>query len=78
MNFKKDNQALLTLREKMWTEHEGCEKQVLRGLTGLPVGLQEAKCPKCGSVKIRGALITSTADEQDPNIICCDCGYWWD
>ena len=35
-------------------------------------------CPKCGSKNLTGAIITETADEQDPNILCLDCGYWRD
>lgn len=78
MNFKGNIQAFENLKEKMWTEGRENEKRTLQGLTCLPIGLQEAICPKCGSMKLSGALITPTADEQDPNIICCDCGYWWD
>lgn len=50
----------------------------VRGLVALPIGLKECKCPKCGGTNLKGALITETADEQDPNILCMDCGYWRD
>ena len=44
----------------------------------LPVGYKDTPCTKCGSLNLTGVLITETADEQDPNIICKDCGYWFD
>lgn len=64
-------------QEKLWTDlqHEEC---TLRGIVPVPVGLKNGRCPKCNSINIRGAIITPTADEQDPNIVCLDCGYWWD
>lgn len=66
-----------TIQEKAWTEcnHQGNK---IRGFAPLPVGLRYSSCPKCGSYNISGVLIIPEADEQDPNIICLDCGYWWD
>lgn len=63
--------------EKLWTDDKD-KKYTLRGTVPVPVGLKNCRCPKCNSMNISGALITETADEQDPNIICLDCGYWWD
>ena len=61
----------------IWTDNEK-DKRTLRGLCSLPIGYRKAKCSKCKSEKLSGALITETADEQDPNILCLDCGYWFD
>lgn len=40
----------------------------------LPKGYKMAVCPICGGLHLTGALITEFADEQDPDIICKDCG----
>jgi len=40
----------------------------------LPIGYKLAVCPICGGVHLVGTLITKNADEQDPDIICRDCG----
>ena len=48
------------------------------GICDLPVGCKNEKCQSCGGSNLKGAIITKTADEQDPNIICLDCGYWRD
>lgn len=66
------------LQDKMWTDVEGHENAVIRGFAPLPAGLVNTKCPKCGSTNLKGVLITETADAEDPNIICTDCGYWRD
>ena len=63
--------------ENIWTDNKE-DKRTLKGLCSLPVGYKDAQCPKCKSKKITGALITETADEQDPNILCLECGYWFD
>jgi hypothetical protein len=41
--------------------------------TSLPVGWQDRKCPNCSGDVLRAALITPSADEQDPDIICTTC-----
>ncbi len=53
---------------------------VKNGLADLPRGYQggASRCQRCKSKNISGALITPTADYADPNIICLDCGSWWD
>lgn len=61
----------------IWTDNKE-DKRISRGLYSLPVGYKDAKCPKCKGGKIAGAFITETADEQDPNILCLECGYWFD
>lgn len=63
--------------EKLWTDYESNHGNV-RAVCSLPIGVRGAKCPKCGSKNLTGALITPTANEQDPNILCKDCGYWRD
>ena len=63
--------------KKLWTDYES-EHNTVRGVCQLPVGIRGSSCPKCGSKELTGALITPTADEQDPNILCKDCGYWRD
>jgi hypothetical protein len=67
---------------KIWTEPrpDGSEDiRASRGLAPLPKGLIDARCPHCGTFgSLTGALITPTADENDPNIACCACGYWRD
>lgn len=61
----------------IWTDDPN-DTRTLRGHAPLPIGLKGQKCPKCGSHELTGAIITETADEYDPNILCCNCGYWWD
>ena len=40
----------------------------------LPKGYEFAICPVCGGIHLSGTLISEFADEQDPDIICKDCG----
>lgn len=40
----------------------------------LPIGYKYTACPKCGGTHLTGALLTENADEQDPDILCKDCG----
>ena len=63
--------------DKLWTDYES-EYNTVRSVCALPLGLKDSVCPKCGSKAMTGALITSTADESDPNILCKECGYWRD
>ncbi len=65
-------------QEKLWTDRDYSGDSIIRGFSPLPVGIQGSKCPKCGSRNLRGVLITVSADESDPNILCIDCGYWRD
>ena len=53
-----------------------CRTARLR-LVSLPLGWRKAKCPKCGSHELTGAIITPTADDFDPNILCERC-HWFD
>lgn len=64
------------LQDKLWTDNNYLGDTTIRGFAPLPIGLQGAHCPKCHSVNLRGCMIMPTADEQDPNIVCLDCGYW--
>ena len=66
--------------DRIWNEKDPLEGGVKNGLAGLPRGYQggAVRCVKCGSNNISGALITPTADQADPNILCLNCGYWWD
>lgn len=54
------------------------EELKINGTCPLPIGCKDEKCLNCGSNNLTGAIITETADEQDPNILCLDCGYWRD
>ena len=75
--FRRDCDSIMN--EKIWTDNENDEREVnFRGTVPLPAGLRGSKCPKCGSYNLKGAIISKTADEQDPNILCLDCGYWRD
>lgn len=67
-----------SLQDKLWTDNNYNGDKTIRGIVPVPVGYVNGKCPKCGSKNIRGAIIMPTADEQDPNLMCLDCGYWWD
>ncbi len=67
-----------SLQDKLWTDNNYPGDTTIKGFAPLPVGLRDSKCPKCKSSNIRGVMIMPTADEQDPNIVCLDCGYWWD
>jgi DNA-binding XRE family transcriptional regulator/DNA-directed RNA polymerase subunit RPC12/RpoP len=61
--------------DKLWTDYESDYTEI-HALYPLPLGHKGSMCPKCGSKEMTGARITPTADEQDPNILCKDCGYW--
>jgi DNA-directed RNA polymerase subunit RPC12/RpoP len=62
---------------KIWIDYN-IDYTIVLSLCPLPFGIKSSVCPKCGSKEMSGALITPTADEQDPNILCKDCGYWRD
>ena len=40
----------------------------------LPIGYKLAVCPICGGIHLTGTLLNESADEQDPDIMCKDCG----
>ena len=40
----------------------------------LPKGYKLAICPICGGIHLTGIIMSEFADEQDPDIICKDCG----
>ena len=61
---------------RAWTDDKSDKRQP-RGYEPLPKGLVGKKCPKCGSPNLTGAIISETADEADPNVLCMDCGYWY-
>lgn len=66
-----------SFQEKLWTDCNFSDIS-FKGIVPLPIGLKDVKCPKCHSVNTKGILMSETSDEQDPNIVCLDCGYWWD
>ena len=74
-NKKSSSENLLN---NLWTDNINHKEVNLRGIVPLPVGYGNMKCPKCNSSNIKGAIILPSADEQDPNIVCIDCQYWWD
>lgn len=41
-----------------------------------PLPPEQKKCRICGSERIIGAKIDAVADENNPNILCRDCGNW--
>lgn len=45
--------------------------------SSLPVGWQDRHCPICSGEVLRAALITPSADEQDPDVICTSCGSYF-
>ena len=77
-NLSMRKSATNSLQDKLWTDNNYPGDTTIRGFAPIPVGLRNSKCPKCQSENIRGVIIMPTADEQDPNIICLDCGYWCD
>ena len=40
----------------------------------LPQGYKFSVCPTCGSTHLIGVMVTPSADEQDPDIMCKNCG----
>lgn len=76
-NIRSNIMSSENLQDKLWTDSKH-KDSTLRGIVPVPVGLRNCRCPKCNSINIKGAIITPSADEQDPNIVCLDCGYWWD
>ena len=63
--------------KKLWSDNRN-ENIEIRAFVPLPKGAEGTTCPKCGSNHLQGVIITDTADEADPNILCMDCGYWRD
>jgi hypothetical protein len=61
----------------VWTDDCLDNRSLLRCVP-LPTGLRNYTCPKCCGCRLVGAIITETADSLDPNILCEECGYWWD
>lgn len=61
---------------EIWT-NDPKDKRALRARVPLPIGLGERHCPNCGSYQLTGAIVTDTADELDPDVLCSNCGYWW-
>lgn len=70
--------------QRIWTDY-GSDFRVGR-LTRVPVGLKNHPCSKCGKPTLSGAIICTSdgrpviesADDDDPNILCLNCGYWFD
>lgn len=62
----------------IWHSSNYDGQEIVRGIVPVPIGLRNYRCPKCNSIHIRGALIMPTADDDDPNLLCLSCGYWWD
>lgn len=50
------------------------ENVPLNCLVPLPVGWQDRPCPNCRIDALTGALITPSADRNDPDIVCLSCG----
>jgi len=51
-------------------------RRQLRRVVPLPAGLKGSTCWNCASYRLTGALITETADDLDPNILCLACHHW--
>ncbi len=77
-NLATRRSSTVSLQNKLWTDNNYTGDVSIRGFAPLPIGLRGSSCRKCKSSNIRGVIIMPTADEQDPNLICLDCGYWWD
>lgn len=43
----------------------------------LPIGWCDRACPKCCYKKLVGALISESADNLDPDVLCTHCGYYF-
>ena len=54
------------------------DNRPVRRQVPLPLGWEDRRCICCGSFQLIGAVITESADEFDPNILCIDCLNWWD
>jgi DNA-directed RNA polymerase subunit M/transcription elongation factor TFIIS len=73
------NRNILVTKEKelnIWSDRED-QPYFVRALVPPPKSHLKC-CPKCNSRNISGALIMKSADESDPNLVCLNCGYWWD
>lgn len=65
----------------IWTDPRSdgsVDNRPSRGSAPVPLGLSGSVCGHCGSSSLIGALITETADERDPNLLCLNCHYWRD
>ena len=65
----------------IWTDPKAdgsADPRTCRAFVPLPIGVARSACLRCGSSSVVGALITETADECDPNMLCLNCNYWRD
>jgi len=70
---------------RIWNDDSESNFKVGR-LTRVPVGFKNRPCLKCGKASLSGAIICTpdgtpvieSADDDDPNILCLSCGYWFD
>lgn len=57
--------------------HAGLSSSNVLRLTSLPVGWQGRPCPSCHESDLQGALISPSADEEDPDIFCTSCSCYF-
>ena len=89
-NIRDDGAAKSIARDPMETRHKtrNDERDDFRILSYLPLpaGLESTLCGECDGEKLSGAIVgfpdgrpvIPSADADDPNILCLECGYWWD
>jgi len=71
---------------QIWNDEEPTGGFNAREVTTLPRGIENIHCPKCRGGTVTGALVTrsdgelaiESSDGQDPNLLCLECGFWWD
>lgn len=81
-NWHQSRPETLVGQPSIWTDRRpdgSVDMRPSRRLVALPNWLVGSRCLNCGTCgSLTGALITPTADESDPNILCEACGYWRD
>lgn len=72
--------------ETIWSDKAPGVGFRIHQIVPLPTGMRATKCPKCQRASVTGALISldsgtlaiESSDVLDPNLLCTDCGFWWD
>ncbi len=74
----------MKISDRIWNQESS--DFAIGSLIALPMGYRSARCPKCGSASISGAIILNRrgglaiegTDELDGNLVCQVCGFFWD
>jgi hypothetical protein len=71
---------------RLWNDRDTIQSCHVGRQTPIPRGSKEIPCPKCHAraviaaiiVRDNGDRVIASSDDQDPELLCMQCGYWWD